>query len=119
MPWTKTNVRFIPNGVDLAVFQPGPAIRDDGPLHVLCVARLIERKGQDHLIEAIKQLTDSGIDVVLSLIGTGDSQTDYEDQARRLGIEIVYGLSAMYHETRSTLTTAQPMFLRCRRTMRE
>jgi phosphatidyl-myo-inositol dimannoside synthase len=81
------NVRFIPNGVDLAVFQPGPAISDDGPLHVVCVARLIERKGQGHLIEAIKRLSDSGINVVLSLIGTGDSQRDYEDQARRLGIE--------------------------------
>jgi len=81
------DVRFIPNGVDLAVFQPGPAIPDHGPLHVICVARLIERKGQGHLIEAIKRLTDSGINVVLSLIGTGDSQRDYEDQARRLGIE--------------------------------
>lgn len=81
------NVKFIPNGVDLAVFQPCPAIPDDGPLHVICVARLIERKGQGHLIEAIKRLTDSGVNVLLSLIGTGDSQQDYEDQARRLGIE--------------------------------
>jgi phosphatidyl-myo-inositol dimannoside synthase len=81
------NVRFIPNGVDLAVFQPGPAIPDDGPLHVVCVARLIDRKGQHQLIKAVKRLTDSGTDVVLSLIGTGDSQRDYEDQARRLGIE--------------------------------
>jgi phosphatidylinositol alpha-1,6-mannosyltransferase len=81
------NVRFIPNGVDLAVFQPGPAIPDVGPLHVVCVARLIDRKGQHQLIKAVKRLTDSGIDVVLSLIGTGDSQRDYEAQARRLGIE--------------------------------
>jgi phosphatidyl-myo-inositol dimannoside synthase len=84
---SKTNIRFIPNGVDLATFRPGPDLPDDGPLRVICVARLIERKGQDHLIEAIKRLTDSGINVVLSLIGTGDSQRDYEDQACRLGIE--------------------------------
>src|SRR5215468_10197276 len=81
------NVRFIPNGVDLAVFQPGAGIPDDGPLHVVCVARLIERKGQGHLIEAIKRLTDSGVDVVLSLIGTGDLQRNYEDQARKLDIQ--------------------------------
>ena len=81
------NVRFIPNGVDLAFFQPGPGIPDNGPLHVVCVARLIERKGQDHLIAAIKRLTDSGVDVVLSLIGTGDSQRNYEDQARKLDIQ--------------------------------
>jgi phosphatidyl-myo-inositol dimannoside synthase len=83
---SKTNIRFIPNGVDLATFRPGPDIPDSGPLHVICVARLIDRKGQNHLIEAIKRLTDSGVDVFLSLIGTGDSQRDYEDQARRLGI---------------------------------
>jgi len=84
---SSVNVRFIPNGVDLAVFQPGRAIPDDGPLHVVCVARLIERKGQSHLIEAMKRLTDSGVDVVLSLIGTGDSQRNYEDQARKLDIQ--------------------------------
>src|SRR5215831_5305799 len=84
---SSVNVRFIPNGVDLAFFQPGPGIPDNGPLHVVCVARLIERKGQDHLIAAIKRLTDSGVDVVLSLIGTGDSQRNYEDQARKLDIQ--------------------------------
>jgi len=73
--------------VDLAAFRPGPAIPEDGPLHVVCVARLIERKGQGHLIEAIKRLTDSGVDVVLSLIDTGDLQRNYEDQARKLDIQ--------------------------------
>jgi phosphatidylinositol alpha-1,6-mannosyltransferase len=84
---SSVNVRFIPNGVDPAAFRPGPAIPDDGPLHVVCVARLIERKGQGHLLEAIKRLMDSGINVVLTLIGTGDSQRDYEDQARKLDIQ--------------------------------
>jgi phosphatidyl-myo-inositol dimannoside synthase len=81
------NVRFIPNGVDLAIFKPGPGIPDNGPLHVICVARLIERKGQDHLIEAVKRLRDEGFDVILSLVGTGDSHREYQDQARRLGIQ--------------------------------
>ena len=113
------NVRFIPNGVDLAVFQPGPAMPDDGPLHVVCVARLIERKGQGHLIEAIKRLTDSGIKVVLSLIGTGDSQRNYEDQARRLGIgDRVRFVGYVPREEINTYYN-QPMCLRCHRTMRE
>jgi glycosyltransferase involved in cell wall biosynthesis len=81
------NVKFIPNGVDLAIFQPGPGIPDNGPLHVICVARLIERKGQDHLIEAVKRLSDEGLDVILSLVGTGDSQRHYEERARRLGVQ--------------------------------
>ena len=80
-------VSFIPNGVDLCLFEPGPEIPDKGPLHVICVARLIERKGQHHLIEAVKRLSDSGVDVLLSLIGTGDSKIDYEKRACRLGIQ--------------------------------
>ncbi|MGH7796366.1 MAG: glycosyltransferase, partial [Candidatus Binatia bacterium] len=80
------NLRFIPNGVDLMVFRPGSVIPDGGPLHVICVARLIERKGQDQLIEAVKRLSDEGFDVILSLVGTGDAQAQYEDQARRMGI---------------------------------
>jgi phosphatidylinositol alpha-1,6-mannosyltransferase len=78
---------LIPNGVDLQVFQPDSEIPDKGPLHIICVARLIERKGQHHLIEAVKQLNDSDVDVVLSLVGTGDSQADYEKQVRDFGIQ--------------------------------
>lgn len=76
----------IPNGVDVDAFQPGPPIPDDGPLQLICVGRLIERKGQHHLIEAVKRLADEGVDVVLSLVGTGDSQEDYQHLARRLGV---------------------------------
>jgi glycosyltransferase involved in cell wall biosynthesis len=81
------NVRFIPNGVDLTTFKPDPLSSGDSPLNIVCVARLIERKGQDQLIEAVKRLTDEGLDVMLSLVGTGDAQTRYEDHARRIGIQ--------------------------------
>jgi len=80
-------VELIPNGVDLGVFHPTPDKLTEGPLRLVCVARLIERKGQHHLIEAVKKLLDSGVDVMLSLIGTGDSQQDYERQVHRLGIQ--------------------------------
>jgi phosphatidyl-myo-inositol dimannoside synthase len=81
------NLRFIPNGVDLTTFRPAPVSSDNGPLNVICVARLIERKGQGQLIEAVKQLSDEGLDVILSLVGTGDAQSQYEDHARRIGIQ--------------------------------
>jgi glycosyltransferase involved in cell wall biosynthesis len=54
---------------------------------VICVARLIERKGQHHLIEAVKRLADDGVDLRLSLVGTGDSQDEYVALTRSLGIE--------------------------------
>lgn len=83
----RINVDLIPNGVDLHVFQPNETIPIEGPLHIVCVARLIERKGQHHLIDAVKKLTDAGVDVLLSLVGTGDSQKDYERQVCRLNIQ--------------------------------
>jgi phosphatidyl-myo-inositol dimannoside synthase len=81
-----TEVTLVPNGVDLAVFQPDAAIPDDGPLRLLCVARLIERKGQHHLIEAVKRLTDAGVEVTLDLVGTGDARVSYERQTRGLAL---------------------------------
>jgi glycosyltransferase involved in cell wall biosynthesis len=79
-------VSLVANGVDFATFRPAGAIPDHGPLRLLCVARLIERKGQHHLIEAVKRLTNSGIDVTLDLVGTGDAQAANTVQAQALGI---------------------------------
>jgi phosphatidylinositol alpha-1,6-mannosyltransferase len=79
-------VEIIPNGVDLSGFQPGPSIPDDGPLHIFCAARLIERKGQHHLIRAVKQLSDQGVEVIASLAGTGDSLEAYQTLTRELGV---------------------------------
>ncbi len=82
----RVNISLVPNGVDLDAFRPGVAIPDSGPLRILCVGRLIERKGQHHLIEAVKRLTDAGMDVRLELVGTGDAQPVNEAQAQALGI---------------------------------
>ncbi len=81
----RANITLVPNGVDLAAFSPAP-IDDGGPLRVICVARLIERKGQHHLIEAVKRLSDAGLDVTLDLIGTGDALEANRQQAERLGV---------------------------------
>jgi len=83
----EVTISFIPNGVDLQAFQPKSEIPDEGPLKIVCVARLIERKGQHFLIKAVKRLIESGVNVVLNLIGTGDSQREYEIHARKSGIQ--------------------------------
>jgi glycosyltransferase involved in cell wall biosynthesis len=77
---------LIPNGVDIARFRPVHAVPDEGPLKLLCVGRLIERKGQHHLIEAVKRLTDEGIDVRLDLVGTGDAEAANKARAAQLGL---------------------------------
>jgi len=79
-------IELVPNGVDLETFRPGESIPDEGPLRLLCVGRLIERKGQHHLIEAVKRLADEGLDVALELVGTGDARAACETMVRDLAL---------------------------------
>jgi len=79
-------ISLVPNGVDLDAFPPGEPIPDGGPLRLLCVGRLIERKGQHHLIEAVKRLRNDGIDVTLDLVGTGDHEATLQSLVGELGL---------------------------------
>jgi glycosyltransferase involved in cell wall biosynthesis len=89
-------VTTIANAVDVDLFEPSNAPRSpDQPVRILSVGRLIERKGQQHLIDATRLLCDrgqAGFEVVLA--GTGDSeaalkaqvvQADLQDVVRFLG----------------------------------
>ena len=68
---------LIPNGVDIVTVQAESYRARCGPLRLLCVGRLIERKGQHHLIDAVKRLTDEGsmYDSILLEPETLDQQT--------------------------------------------
>jgi glycosyltransferase involved in cell wall biosynthesis len=79
------DVRLVPNGVDLAAFCTA-AMPESGPLRLLCVARLIERKGQLQLIEAMRRLVADKIDITLDLVGTGDAEVAYRARAAAAGI---------------------------------
>lgn len=81
----RVNVSLVANGVDTAAFQLAN-IPDHGPLHLICVARLIDRKGQHHLIEALRRLLAEGVAVKLDLVGTGDAQSTLQAQAVAAGI---------------------------------
>jgi len=56
-------LKIIPNGVDIDNFQYKTDYQNGSTLKVISVARLIERKGQHHLIQAVRILEDQGIDV--------------------------------------------------------
>jgi phosphatidylinositol alpha-1,6-mannosyltransferase len=76
------------SGVDTEVYRPDPAARDeiraryglgDRPV-VLCVSRLVPRKGQDALIRALPLIRREVPDAALLLVGGGP----YADRLHRL-----------------------------------
>jgi glycosyltransferase involved in cell wall biosynthesis len=78
-------VAMVANGVDLDTFYAGdrPAV---GPLRIVCVARLIERKGQHQLLRAVRTLADAGVAVSVELVGTGDARESLEQLVKALDL---------------------------------
>jgi colanic acid/amylovoran biosynthesis glycosyltransferase len=74
-------VRHIPNGIPLA---PLRSARSDGP--VLCVARLIPKKGVDVLIEATALLASDRPRLVVEVVGDGELAAELAQLAVRLGV---------------------------------
>ncbi|MFZ4759465.1 MAG: glycosyltransferase family 4 protein [Burkholderiaceae bacterium] len=70
---------------------PVAAVRrdfDTGPLRLLWVGALIERKPLGLLLEAIAEIPDHARRISLTVVGDGDSRARHEDTAHRLGIDI-------------------------------
>ena len=82
-------------GVDPAEFRPGSGgarirgqlgIAPDRPV-VVCVSRMVPRKGQDLLIRAWPAVrAASGADPLLLLVGDGPYRSRLDDLARRCGV---------------------------------
>ena len=85
-------VRLTP-GVDVTFFRPGAggtAVRDrlglgNRPV-VVCVSRLVRRKGQDTMIRAWPQVRDEVSEAVLLLVGDGPYAGRLRRLAARLGV---------------------------------
>ncbi|MEM6285102.1 MAG: glycosyltransferase family 4 protein [Chloroflexota bacterium] len=85
------DIEVIPNGVDLQRFS----ITDlenrpsDVPLTVLCVARLVERKGIGDLLNAMQRIREHHPQARLLLAGRGDKEAQFRRQASDMGLEDV------------------------------
>lgn len=80
-------IPVIANGVAADVFTPA-AEPHGGPTTIVCVGRLIERKGQHHLLRAFAGLLAraGGEPPRLLLVGTGDAEPQLKQLAHDLGI---------------------------------
>jgi len=79
------SIAVIPNGIDIEAYTPDPARRSERP-SLLFLGRLKKYKRVDLVIDAVRVLTDRGIDIELVIAGEGDQRDALEAQVRRLGL---------------------------------
>lgn len=75
----------IPNGNDSELFPRKPPEVRPGKLRLLCVCRVVDRKGLRFLIEAMKQLRGHGVE--LRIAGTGEAHARLARLVKEQGVE--------------------------------
>ena len=81
----RAHIRVMPNVVDTDVFTPAPHDRHDGPVRLLNVGALAEKKGHRYLLDALAEL-GTRREATLDLVGDGELRGELEAHAARLGL---------------------------------
>jgi len=98
---------YVPNGVDLDTFSPGPPSRHDLPEAlrdrkiILSVSRLVERKGHEMLIRAMPQVLARFPDAHCVIVGSGPLGEPL--RARVAGLGLAAHVSFLGSQPLSTL----------------
>ena len=94
------DIDVIPNGIDPHEFYPSEVDQDtaSGKLKVICVARLLERKGIHHLLRAIAEPHPLNLD--LTIVGTGPYQPELQHLASSLGLDRQVTFAAFVEHTK-------------------
>lgn len=81
------HVARVPLGVDLTTFRPAPAAAvDAAPVRLVTVSRLSREKRPELAVDALRVLTDSGIDAHLVVVGDGPLQDRLRQRAAGLPV---------------------------------
>jgi glycosyltransferase involved in cell wall biosynthesis len=82
-------------GTDLGRFPPAErAGRGEGPLRLLMVGRLVEKKGHRDALAALRRLLDAGCPAQLVIVGDGPARAAILLEAARLGLGAALELAA-------------------------
>lgn len=96
-------VQLVYHGIDNSLFAfrgvKHPEKGADAPYRILCVARMVEKKGLDILLEAMAHLRRRGLNCRLRHIGDGPLKESLQARSRNLGLEdSVEWLGVLSHE---------------------
>jgi glycosyltransferase involved in cell wall biosynthesis len=81
-------IDVIPNGVDADLFKPLQADPVDRPsFRLICVSRLIERKGIEDILSALAELPSE--DIKLSVVGSGHHENRLKQRCNELALNSV------------------------------
>lgn len=83
----KIRIDIVPNGIESEMFVYEPQLRDarsDSRVQFICVTRLIERKGVQHLLKAMTELDDS---VFLTIVGEGNYMSELQALSKELKLD--------------------------------
>ena len=97
----------IRRGLDrLAALKPLRASRS--PLHLLCVARLVGKKGLDHQLRIYAALREAGVQFEARIVGDGPLRPELEKLAGHLGIaaQVTFAGHLAHHEVWNQLAWA-------------
>jgi phosphatidylinositol alpha-1,6-mannosyltransferase len=107
----RANPMVIPNGVDTALFHPASNDERVPTGRVLCVARLVKRKGVHLLLEAMRAVKSRCPTAKLTVVGTGDEEFWLRELARGLEInESVEFLGAVGRDAMPALYRSADIF---------
>lgn len=105
------DIRVIPNGVDNNEFSPLVAESGKGT-RLLTVARLINRKGIDYLIRSLSDLKDTIPDLSLTIVGSGNKQTELEALVKKRELsDSVKFLGEVPHNELAAIYSSHDVFI--------
>ena len=94
------------NGVDCSVFKPQPKDTVSNDIKIISVGNLVDLKGHDLSVSAVKLLLDEGYNVHLDIFGRGPTEQKLNKQVQDLGIENAVSFKGYvsYQEIANALT---------------
>jgi glycosyltransferase involved in cell wall biosynthesis len=98
------------NAVDVSAFRP-PGSVHGGPLRLVTVGALAHRKGQEYAIEAMADVTRSGVNATLNLVGGGPDEEMLRRKVARAGLNDRVTFSGEQNDPRPHLACADVFLL--------